>query len=55
MYIVWGIWLRHCLSGRQDEYELYWPRFYRWPDVVRVEKEIPKPVHLDGTPAIKTH
>ncbi|EER28077.1 Alkaline phytoceramidase family protein [Coccidioides posadasii C735 delta SOWgp] len=55
IYIIWGIWLRHCLNGRQDEYELYWPRFYNWPDVVRVEKEIPKPVHLNGTAAIKTH
>jgi dihydroceramidase len=27
-YIVWGIWLRHCLNGRQDEYELHWPSFY---------------------------
>ena len=26
-YITWGIWLRHCLNGRQDEYELHWPRF----------------------------
>jgi len=25
-YIVWGIWLRHCLNGKQDEYELVWPR-----------------------------
>lgn len=24
-YIVWGIWLRHCLNGRADEYELVWP------------------------------
>lgn len=24
-YIVWGVWLRHCLNGRQDEFELYWP------------------------------
>ncbi|KAF2234622.1 alkaline phytoceramidase [Viridothelium virens] len=25
-YITWGIWLRHCLDGRQDEFELHWPR-----------------------------
>ncbi|KAF2089062.1 alkaline ceramidase [Saccharata proteae CBS 121410] len=25
-YIVWGVWLRHCLNGRQDEYEMDWPR-----------------------------
>ncbi|KAK2750830.1 hypothetical protein FQN55_001842 [Onygenales sp. PD_40] len=36
MYIVWGIWLRHCLNGRQEEYRLDWPRLYRFPDVVRV-------------------
>ena len=33
--IVWGIWLRHCLNGRQDEYELDWPRIFSIPDVVR--------------------
>ncbi|EEP80969.1 predicted protein [Uncinocarpus reesii 1704] len=53
IYITWGTWLRHCLNGRQDEYELYWPHFYTFPEVVHVEKEIPKPVHLDGTSAIK--
>ncbi|KAJ9668705.1 alkaline ceramidase ydc1 [Coniosporium apollinis] len=25
-YIIWGIWLRHCLNRRQDEYDLVWPR-----------------------------
>lgn len=24
-YIVWGIWLRHCLNGRQDEFVMVWP------------------------------
>lgn len=24
-YITWGIWLRHCLNGKQDEFDLYWP------------------------------
>ncbi|KXT15168.1 hypothetical protein AC579_7938 [Pseudocercospora musae] len=24
-YIVWGIWLRHCLNHKADEYELLWP------------------------------
>ena len=33
--IVWGIWLRHCLDGRQDEYELDWPRIFSIPNVVR--------------------
>lgn len=34
-YIVWGIWLRHCLNYRQDEYELEWPNYWTVPDVVR--------------------
>jgi hypothetical protein len=25
-YLTWGIWLRHCLNGKQDDYELIWPR-----------------------------
>lgn len=36
-YIVWGIWLRHCLNGRQDEYGFVWTRLYRLPEVIRVE------------------
>jgi dihydroceramidase len=34
-YIVWGVWLRHCLNYRQDEYELVWPNFWTVPDVVK--------------------
>jgi len=34
-YIVWGIWLRHCLNGRHDEYKLHWPRLTTMPVVVR--------------------
>jgi dihydroceramidase len=34
-YIVWGIWLRHQLNYRQDEYELYWPNLWTMPEVVR--------------------
>ncbi|KAF2447863.1 alkaline phytoceramidase [Karstenula rhodostoma CBS 690.94] len=34
-YIVWGIWLRHCLNGRQDEFKLHWPRLTTMPVVVR--------------------
>lgn len=37
-YIVWGIWLRHCLNGRQDDYKLHWPRFASMPVVVRTQK-----------------
>ncbi|MCJ1292240.1 hypothetical protein MMC34_003790 [Xylographa carneopallida] len=34
-YIVWGIWLRHCLNGRQEEYDLVWPSIWSFPDVAR--------------------
>lgn len=35
-YITWGVWLRHCLNGRQDEFELRWPSiFTSLPVVVR--------------------
>ena len=37
-YITWGIWLRHCLNGRQDEYELLWPRIWNLPEVVRTRE-----------------
>ncbi|KAF1968376.1 alkaline phytoceramidase [Bimuria novae-zelandiae CBS 107.79] len=37
-YIVWGIWLRHCLNGRQDEYELHWPQWTTMPVVVKTQK-----------------
>ncbi|KAI9820464.1 MAG: hypothetical protein M1826_000901 [Phylliscum demangeonii] len=34
-YVVWGIWLRHCLNGRHDEYRLEWPSmFYSLPQIV---------------------
>jgi dihydroceramidase len=37
-YIVWGTWLRHCLNGKQNEYELVWPRLLSsMPEVVRVK------------------
>lgn len=25
-YLVWGIWLHHCLNGKQDQFDLVWPR-----------------------------
>lgn len=34
-YIVWGIWLRHCLNYRHDEFELYWPNWFTMPEVVK--------------------
>ncbi|TVY84376.1 Alkaline ceramidase [Lachnellula suecica] len=34
-YIVWAVWLRHCLNERQDEYVLKWPSyFFSIPEVV---------------------
>jgi dihydroceramidase len=33
-YLVWAIWLRHCLNGRQEEFELRWPSIYSLPEVV---------------------
>lgn len=38
-YIVWGIWLRHCLNGRQEEYDLSWPRLFSLPEVVRSKNQ----------------
>ena len=35
-YIVWNIWLRHCLNGRQDEFELVWPGWLTLPHVEKV-------------------
>jgi dihydroceramidase len=37
-YLVWGIWLRHCLNGDQDRFELIWPHLYSLPVVVRRRK-----------------
>lgn len=34
-YIVWGIWLRHCLNYKQEDYELVWPRMTTVPVVVK--------------------
>ena len=34
-YITWGIWLRHCLNGRQEEYTLVWPSVFSLPEIAR--------------------
>lgn len=40
--LVWGIWLRHCLNERQDEYELRWPSvFSSLPEIVRSKPDQP--------------
>jgi dihydroceramidase len=40
LYIIWGIWLRHCLNNRQDEYHLRWARFWHIPEVVRTADSV---------------
>ena len=40
-YIIWGIWLRHCLNGRQEEYDLSWPRLFSLPEIVRSKGKAP--------------
>ena len=50
-YITWGIWLRHCLNGRQEEYTAVWPSFFSLPEIVR-SGEINETYH--GKPSIKT-
>lgn len=37
-WIVWGIWLRHCVDGRQDEFRLHWPRVLSLPIIVRADE-----------------
>ena len=36
-YITWGVWLRHCLNGKENEYELKWPSLWVMPECVRLE------------------
>ncbi|KAF2833060.1 alkaline ceramidase-like protein [Ophiobolus disseminans] len=48
-YIVWGIWLRHYLNYRQDEFELVWPNFWTVPDVVRKTTS----THVDSARGVK--
>ena len=49
-YITWGIWLRHSLNGRQDEYDLVWPRLITsMPEVVRRTKHTQGVLQQNGT------
>ncbi|KAH0603677.1 uncharacterized protein H6S33_007336 [Morchella sextelata] len=34
-YIVYGIWLRHCLNGDQDQFDLDWPNLWNLPVIRR--------------------
>jgi dihydroceramidase len=45
-YITWGVWLRHCLNGRQDEFEMIWPTLFSIP--VCVKKESVNGVKKEG-------
>ena len=36
-YVTWGIWLRHCLNGHQDEFRLVWPSIWSFPEVVKTD------------------
>ncbi|KAL0936656.1 Alkaline ceramidase 3 [Colletotrichum truncatum] len=39
-YITWGIWLRRCLEGQENEYKLVWPRsLVSVPVVLRSKKD----------------
>ena len=53
MYIVWGIWLRHCLNNRQDEYYLWWPHFYNFPTIERVPLAAVNGYRVNGDGASK--
>ena len=57
MYIQWGIWLRHCLNGRQDEFELHWPRLLSSiPVVIRRRSTTKTNDHIRaGDTHAKTH
>lgn len=37
-YLTWGIWLRHCLNGHQDDFSLVWPRVLSLPEIVRTDR-----------------
>ncbi|KAH7323740.1 alkaline ceramidase [Rhexocercosporidium sp. MPI-PUGE-AT-0058] len=44
-YIVWAVWLRHCLNERQDEFVLNWPSVFSLPEVISVEDSEKKTAH----------
>lgn len=48
-FITWAVYLRHCLNGKQDQYELYWPRMMTSIPVV-VKKDGPDAYLLRGLP-----
>lgn len=44
-YIVWAVWLRHCLNERQDEFVLNWPSVWSLPEVISLEDMEEEKVH----------
>ncbi len=50
-YIIWGIWLRHCLNGKQDDYELEWPSLLSLPEIVKTKRRNGE-LHGNGTKKI---
>ncbi|KAK3671145.1 alkaline ceramidase ydc1 [Recurvomyces mirabilis] len=47
MYIIWGIWLRHCLNGKQDEYVLVWPSMFT--SIPRIDRRRAENGHTNGS------
>jgi dihydroceramidase len=47
-YLVWGIWLRYCLNGQQDDVEMVWPRLITSFPEVRVKKQAAKTMNGDS-------
>lgn len=47
-YITWGIWLRHCLNGRHDEFELVWPSILTSLPTVRRKRDRSSTMNIDG-------
>ncbi|RFU35418.1 hypothetical protein B7463_g1006, partial [Scytalidium lignicola] len=48
-YIVWAIWLRHCLNERQGEYSLNWPSVFSLPECIKTPSPQSK-VASNGVP-----
>lgn len=48
--LTWGVWLRYCLKGMQDDVELIWPSlFTSMPLIVR------KKASSSGQNGVKVH
>jgi dihydroceramidase len=40
MYLVWGVWLRHCLNERQEDFCLSWPSYFSLPEIVASKMDV---------------